>query len=75
MVLSASGSSLGGKYAKLMWCNPRQPCFASVFCVSVKDPGALVVIKKSEKIEGLPELQHKVIEILSGMSARFQSNF
>ena len=45
VMLSATGNALGKKFAKLMWCNPRQPRFASVFCVSVKDPGALVVVK------------------------------
>ena len=54
VMLSATGNALGKKLAKLMWCNPRQPCFASVFCVSVKDPGALVVVRKGEKSEGLP---------------------
>ena len=46
-----------------MWCNPRQPRCASVFCVSVRDPGALVVIRKGEKYEGLPVLECNVSEI------------
>ena len=54
VMLSATGNALGKKFAKLMWCNPRQPRFASVFCASVKDPGALVVVKKGEKSAGLP---------------------
>ena len=53
-MMSAASTWMGRKFAKLMWCNPRQPRFASVFCVAVKDPGALVVVKKGEKSEGLP---------------------
>ena len=54
VMLSATGNALGKKFATLMWCNPRQPRFASVFCVSVNDPGALVVVKNGEISEGLP---------------------
>ena len=70
-MMSAASTWMGRKFAKLMWCNPRQPRFASVFCVSVKDPGALVIIRKGEKSEGLPVLQCNVSEILSNTIVHF----
>ena len=44
-------------YAKLVWCNPKQPRFASVFCKVLKDQGALVLTKKGDEPECLPLLR------------------
>eukprot|EP00891_Asterochloris_glomerata_P001778 jgi/Astpho2/1778/Aster-07540 len=41
---------LGKAFARLVWCNPKQPRFASVYCKVVKEPGALVLTEP-----GLPE--------------------
>ena len=39
---------LGKAFARLVWCNPKQPRFASVYCKVVKKPGALVLTEPGE---------------------------
>ena len=39
---------LGRIFAKLIWCNTKQPHFALVHCKAVKEPGALVVAQQGE---------------------------
>ena len=39
---------LGKAFAKLVWCSPKQPHLASVYCKVVKEPGALVVTGPGE---------------------------
>ena len=42
---------LGKAFARLVWCNPEQPRFASVFCKVVKEPGALVLTEPGEDLK------------------------
>ena len=42
---------LGKAFARLVWCNPKQPRFASVYCKVVKEPGALVLTEPGEDLK------------------------
>ncbi len=57
---------LGKAFAKLVWCNPKQPHLASVYCKVVKEPGALVLTAPGEDLKAC---QHCTNEPLCTVSA------
>ena len=42
---------LGSAFARLVWCNLKQPRLASVYCKVVKEPGALVLTEPGEDLK------------------------
>ena len=42
---------LGRAFARLVWCNLKQPRLASVYCKAVKEPGALVLTEPGEDLK------------------------
>ena len=70
-MMSATSSCMGRKVYQAYVVQPQ----ATPLCLSVlrfsEDPGALVIIKKGEKSEGLPVLECNVSEILSSTIVRF----
>ena len=47
--ISRGYCGLDKRYAKLMWQNPKQPRFASVYWRTTRDPGAVVKMSYGER--------------------------
>ena len=54
---------LGKAFAKLVWCNPKQPHLASVYCKVVKEPGALVLTVPGEdcRLASIAQMKHCIL--------------